>query len=104
MSWEKLDELRQKRIQDLIDLHRAYHMVFASPGADLVLKDLALRGFKNRVLYDPDSANAVNDALFREGRRSLLMHVEYMIDPMNFTEEALTRRNGLIDEGGLHER
>ena len=91
-------DLRRARIESLLDLHKSYMAMFLAPGSELARRDLAVRGFKARVMYEPGAARPAEQLIFREGRRSFLLHIEYMTDPANFTDEALSRFD--LKEGG----
>ena len=86
---------REKIKQELIDLHRAYRRVFGSRRgfARRVLEDLEHRTGLNRTVFDPEGPNHGYVAAWLEGRRSIGLHIRYMLDPANFTDEALERRS-----------
>ncbi|MBW1989419.1 MAG: hypothetical protein JRI97_07720 [Deltaproteobacteria bacterium] len=83
----------EKRITQLRDLHRAYRRVFMRRGAAKeVLRDLERRTYLNGTRFHPDMVNPAENAIFQEGRRSVGLHIRFMLDPENFTDEALLNR------------
>lgn len=61
-------------------LHRAYKTAFCGPEGELVLRDLEARGFVNRSGFVEDPCRTA----FNEGRRSLVLHIQHMLDEKNF--------------------
>lgn len=71
------DPERKRHAIELLDLCDAYGEVFSGKRGALVLADLEARGFIHQLSFDPEPSRAA----FNEGRRSLVMHVQYMMSP-----------------------
>lgn len=66
-------------------LHEAYRRLFCSPEGELVMEDLARRGFMDRttVAVSGGGVDPVRSA-YNEGRRSLVLYVRHMTDAHHF--------------------
>lgn len=69
---------------DPLELHRAYRRLFDCPDGRAVLADIRLRGGTDRVSFCHDPHRTA----FNEGRRSMALHVERMLDEDAFGHHA----------------
>lgn len=69
-------------MSDPLCLHQAYKRIFDSSDGQAVLEDIKRRGFYRTPLFSTESGRTQ----FNEGRRSMLLHVLYMMDPDNFEQ------------------
>lgn len=84
---------KQKRISELQDLHKAYRRLFLRRGAaKQVLAHLNKVCFMKAITYVPDESSPEIGMAVREGRRSVALHIQYMLEPENFTDETLTQK------------
>ncbi len=67
-------------MNDTIELHRAYKRIFDTEDGKMVLEDLKLRACFDRTTFSTDPGRTH----FNEGRRSMVLHVRFMIDEDNF--------------------
>ncbi len=77
MAVKKMTPNEVRAVHERLKLHEAYEAAFSGPGGALVLADLERRGFINELSYSPETGRTQ----FNEGRRSLVLHVKYMLDP-----------------------
>jgi len=63
-------------IPDHMTLHQQYMATFDGAAGKAVLEDLMKRGKLLASSYDPDPLRMA----FNEGRRSIALHVHYMLD------------------------
>lgn len=90
---EDIEVAKQKRIAELQDLHKDYVRIFQKRGsAKRVLEHLYEVGFMWDITLIQDESNADTGMAFREGRRSMALHIRYMLERENFTNEALTKK------------
>lgn len=69
--------------EEMIALHQAYRRVFTTMDGQLVLRDLARRGFADRSTFSAEPGRIE----FNEGRRSMVLHIRHMTDETNFLTE-----------------
>lgn len=67
--------MRGQTDEHLADLHLAYARAFEGEAGRLVLADLARQGFLHETSFSPDPQRAA----FNEGRRSLALHIDRMV-------------------------
>lgn len=76
----KKNQPQQDDHKSPINIALAWKMVAQMPEGQVVLQDLISKfGFTRTSMYAPGQFNA-NDLIFREGQRSVLLHVGRMID------------------------
>ncbi|MDO9084547.1 MAG: hypothetical protein Q7U56_14835 [Humidesulfovibrio sp.] len=59
-----------------LDLHLAYVRALAGEAGELVLADIARQGFLRETSFHTDPQRAA----FNEGRRSLALHIQRMVE------------------------
>lgn len=76
--------------EKLLELHKSYRRVFATEDGQRVLRDLRGRGHAEASTFSPEPGRTQ----FNEGRRTMVLHVEHMMDPDNFNHRREEKRHG----------
>ena len=88
-AWQTMTKEQWVRFNELRELHRAYTICFKKRGAaKTVLNDLMTATVNEPKMLNIKHPHPEMLAIFREGRRSIGQHIAFMLDPMNFTEDA----------------
>lgn len=74
----------------LIELHKSYLRVFSTPDGRRVLQDLQSRGHAFASTFSTEPGRTQ----FNEGRRTMVLHVEHMLNSENFNQTTEETRNG----------
>jgi len=75
MNVKRTKKEQVAQLRETLKMHDAYSRVFGGEDGALVLTDLERRGFIHDLSYSPEPGRTE----FNEGRRSLVMHVKYMM-------------------------
>ncbi|NDV19916.1 hypothetical protein GO013_10830 [Pseudodesulfovibrio sp. JC047] len=70
-----------------LELHRAYKRLFESVDGETVMQDLERRGNMHCSSFSTDPGRTQ----FNEGRRSLVLHVQHMLNEQNFINKEENR-------------
>lgn len=81
-------------MEEILQLHRAYRSVFDGVLGQKVLKDIERRGCFERSTFSTDPGRTV----YNEGRRSMVLHVRFMLDENNFKEIKEPRGRKHVEE------
>jgi|GEM_PF-4608974 len=97
MDIVELERKKLERVRELQDLHKDYLWLFygrkrGKRRADRVRDHLFETCFMWDVMIDQDEPATDLGLAFREGRRSVALHIRYMLEPKNFTDEALMEK------------
>lgn len=85
----ELTKKEQEYLIRLRDLHRAYKLTFQKRGsARQVLGDLFTATINEPKMLNLKHTHPEILAVFREGRRSIGQHIQFMMNEENFTEDA----------------
>ena len=88
MAVRKMTAAEVDRARNSIVLCEAYERLFNTEDGKLVLADLERRACINDTTYDPTAK--LEHTIFNEGRRSIVLHVRYVMRPE--TRDELVRR------------
>lgn len=78
------------RHDDVQELHKSYLRVFSTPDGMRVLKDLKSRGHVETSTFSTETGRMQ----FNEGRRAMVLHVQHMMNPVNFNDSGKEKSNG----------